>query len=90
MFGVSSVELLSTTTTSAPGTSWSTAQVIAPVPVQGSTTRGRSLATRRAANYYVKSTGHLPPPLQKDKQDAFIKAVDDQVMDQLDKKNRKT
>ncbi|MFE9879612.1 transglycosylase domain-containing protein [Streptomyces sp. NPDC005784] len=27
--------------------------------------------------------------LQKSKQDAFVKAVDDQVMDQLDKKNRK-
>ena len=25
----------------------------------------RMLATRRAANYYQKSTGHLPPPLQK-------------------------
>lgn len=25
----------------------------------------RMLATRRAANYYKKSTGHLPPPLQK-------------------------
>jgi hypothetical protein len=24
------------------------------------------LATRRAAGYYVKSTGHLPPELQKD------------------------
>ncbi|MFE9649799.1 transglycosylase domain-containing protein [Streptomyces sp. NPDC006365] len=27
--------------------------------------------------------------IQKDKQNAFVKAVDDQVMDQLDKKNRK-
>ncbi len=26
----------------------------------------RMLATRRAANYYAKSTGHLPPGLQKD------------------------
>jgi hypothetical protein len=26
----------------------------------------RMLATRRAANYYVKSTGHLPAQLQKD------------------------
>lgn len=26
----------------------------------------RMLATRRAANYYRRSTGHLPPPLQKD------------------------
>ncbi len=24
---------------------------------------------RRAANYYAKSTGHLPPPLRKDNQD---------------------
>jgi hypothetical protein len=30
----------------------------------------RMLATRKAANYYTKSTGHLPPPLQKDDQDA--------------------
>ncbi len=30
----------------------------------------RMLATRRAANYYAKSTGHLPPELQKDDQDA--------------------
>ncbi len=30
----------------------------------------RMLATRRAANYYTKSTGHLPPGLQKDDQDA--------------------
>ncbi|WP_310529933.1 DUF4235 domain-containing protein [Nocardioides sp.] len=30
----------------------------------------RMLATRRAANYYARSTGHLPPPLQKDGQDA--------------------
>ena len=29
----------------------------------------RMLATRRAANYYAKSTGHLPPGLQKDDQD---------------------
>ena len=26
----------------------------------------RMLATRRAANYYAKSTGHLPAPLRKD------------------------
>ena len=26
----------------------------------------RMLAQRRAAGYYAKSTGHLPPPLQKD------------------------
>lgn len=26
----------------------------------------KMFAQRRAANYYVKSTGHLPPPLQKD------------------------
>ena len=30
----------------------------------------RMLATRKAANYYAKSTGHLPPDLQKDDQDA--------------------
>ena len=30
----------------------------------------RMLATRRAANYYAKSTGHLPPQLQRDGQDA--------------------
>ena len=30
----------------------------------------RMLATRRAAEYYAKSTGHLPPELQKDGQDA--------------------
>ena len=30
----------------------------------------RMLATRRAASYYAKSTGHLPPQLQKDGQDA--------------------
>ena len=30
----------------------------------------RMLATRRAANYYAKSTGHLPPQLKKDGQDA--------------------
>lgn len=30
----------------------------------------RMLATRKAANYYTRSTGHLPPELQKDDQDA--------------------
>jgi len=30
----------------------------------------RMLATRRAASYYARSTGHLPPQLQKDAQDA--------------------
>lgn len=30
----------------------------------------RMLATRRAAGYYAKSTGHLPPQLKKDGQDA--------------------
>jgi hypothetical protein len=30
----------------------------------------RMLATRRAAKYYKKSTGHLPPGLGKDAQDA--------------------
>ena len=30
----------------------------------------RMLATRRAANYYARSTGHLPPGLQPDGQDA--------------------
>ena len=28
----------------------------------------RMLATRKAAHYYAKSTGHLPPGLQKDDQ----------------------
>lgn len=30
----------------------------------------RMLAARRAAGYYAKSTGHLPPQLKKDGQDA--------------------
>ncbi|MET1058897.1 MAG: DUF4235 domain-containing protein [Nocardioides sp.] len=30
----------------------------------------RMLATRKAAHYYARSTGHLPPELQKDGQDA--------------------
>lgn len=30
----------------------------------------RMLATRRAAEYYAKSTGHLPPQLKKDNQHA--------------------
>ena len=30
----------------------------------------RMLATRRAAHYYARSTGHLPPGLEKDNQDA--------------------
>jgi hypothetical protein len=30
----------------------------------------RMLATRRAANYYARSTGHLPPELRKDDQKA--------------------
>lgn len=30
----------------------------------------RMLATRKAANYYAKSTGHLPPGLGRDEQDA--------------------
>ena len=30
----------------------------------------RMLATRRAAGYYEKSTGHLPPELAKDDQQA--------------------
>ncbi len=29
----------------------------------------RMMATRKAAGYYAKSTGHLPPGLQKDNQD---------------------
>lgn len=29
----------------------------------------KMLATRRAAGYYAKSTGHLPPGLRKDDQD---------------------
>jgi hypothetical protein len=28
------------------------------------------LASRKAAHYYTKSTGHLPPDLVKDDQDA--------------------
>ncbi|GAA4689218.1 DUF4235 domain-containing protein [Nocardioides nanhaiensis] len=34
----------------------------------------RMLATRKAANYYAKSTGHLPPGLEKDGQDPRKKA----------------
>lgn len=30
----------------------------------------RMFATRKAATYYAKSTGHLPPELRKDGQDA--------------------
>jgi hypothetical protein len=30
----------------------------------------RMYAQRRAASYYTRSTGHLPPDLQKDDQDA--------------------
>jgi hypothetical protein len=30
----------------------------------------RMLATRRAASYYARSTGHLPPGLEKDNQNA--------------------
>lgn len=30
----------------------------------------RMLAARKAADYYARSTGHLPPGLQKDGQDA--------------------
>jgi hypothetical protein len=30
----------------------------------------RMLAARRAAHYYARSTGHLPPQLKKDDQDA--------------------
>ena len=30
----------------------------------------RMFAARRAANYYTKSTGHLPPDLKRDQQDA--------------------
>ncbi|WP_051276947.1 DUF4235 domain-containing protein [Marmoricola sp. URHB0036] len=36
----------------------------------------RMLATRRAAIYYAKSTGHLPPNLQKDDQDADAAPAD--------------
>jgi hypothetical protein len=32
----------------------------------------RMLATRKAATYYAKSTGHLPPDLQKDNQRADL------------------
>jgi hypothetical protein len=35
----------------------------------------RMLAARRAANYYTKSTGHLPPDLQKDNQSASAPAT---------------
>lgn len=34
----------------------------------------RMLATRKAATYYAKSTGHLPPGLEKDDQDGRKKA----------------
>ena len=34
----------------------------------------RMLAQRRAASYYARSTGHLPPPLQKDGQKVDSKA----------------
>jgi hypothetical protein len=30
----------------------------------------RMFAARKAANYYTKSTGHLPPDLKRDQQDA--------------------
>jgi len=30
----------------------------------------RMLATRKAAHYYTRSTGHLPPDLKRDGQDA--------------------
>ena len=30
----------------------------------------RMLAQRKAASYYARSTGHLPPPLKKDAQEA--------------------
>ena len=32
----------------------------------------RMLATRRAASYYTRSTGHLPPDLLKDDQDSKV------------------
>ena len=35
----------------------------------------RMLAARRAAGYYAKSTGHLPPQLKKDGQDASMSAA---------------
>lgn len=35
----------------------------------------RMLATRRAANYYLRSTGHLPPELRKDSEVAAEKAA---------------
>jgi hypothetical protein len=35
----------------------------------------RMLATRKAATYYAKSTGHLPPDLQKDNQRADLAAA---------------
>jgi hypothetical protein len=35
----------------------------------------RMLATRKAANYYAKSTGHLPPGLGKDNQSDRVPAA---------------
>src|SRR5512141_186946 len=35
----------------------------------------RMLAARRAANYYTRSTGHLPPDLQKDNQSTSAPAA---------------
>lgn len=35
----------------------------------------RMLAARKAADYYTRSTGHLPPDLRKDGQDADAAAV---------------
>lgn len=32
----------------------------------------RMFAARRAAGYYTKSTGHLPPDLRKDRQDPDV------------------
>lgn len=35
----------------------------------------RMLAQRKAANYFLASTGHLPPPLQKDDQQGPLDVV---------------
>ncbi|GGF32731.1 hypothetical protein GCM10011519_02700 [Marmoricola endophyticus] len=50
----------------------------------------RMLATRRAAGYYVKSTGHLPPELEADDvRAARYAAAEAGIDDGDDKKKRK-
>jgi hypothetical protein len=39
----------------------------------------RMLATRRAANYYLRSTGHLPLELRKDSEVAAEKAAEEKA-----------